>query len=121
MLKEILFNIYVFSAILSFFLLVRLSWDVSKALNEKLEVNFGWSLLKLALLTFIENFFYITIPGLNTIIAIMLVFVMLSSLWENLIDESINKGVNKAKAERGISDEEFDALIEKFKNENENE
>ena len=121
MLKEILFNIYVFSAILSFFLLVRLSWDVSKALNEKLEVNFGWSLLKLALLTFIENFFYIAIPGLNTFAAAVLMAVMLSPQWEKFVNEGVRKGINKAKAERGISDEEFDALIEKFKNENENE
>lgn len=119
--KEILFNIYIFSAILSFFLLVKLSWDVNKALNEKFEVNFGLNLFKLAPLTFIENFFYITIPGLNTIAAIVLVLVMMSPQWEKLVNEGISKGVNKAKAERGISDEEFDALIEKFKNENENE
>ena len=121
MLKEILFNIYIFSAILSFFLLVRLSWDASKALNEKLEVDFKLNLFKLAPLAFIENFSYIIIPGLNTIIAIMLMFVMLSPLWENLVDESVNKGVDRAKTERGISDEEFDALIEKLKNKNENE
>lgn len=119
--KEILFNIYIFSAILSFFFLVKLSWDVNKALNEKFEVNFGLNLFKLAPLTFIDNFFYIIIPGLNTIAAIILVLVMLSPQWEKLVNEGISKGVDRAKAERGISDEEFDAPIEKFKNENENE
>ena len=121
MLKEILFNIYVFSAILSFFLLVKLSLDVSKALNENLEVDFGWNLLKLAFLTFIENFFYITIPGLNTFAAIALMIVMMSPQWEKFVNEGVRKGVDRAKAERGLTDEEFDALIEKFKNKNENE
>lgn len=119
--KEILFNIYIFSAILSFFLLVKLSLDVNKALNEKFETNFEWNLFKLAPLAFIENFFYITIPGLNTFVAVVLVFVMMSPQWEKFINEGVNKGVNKTKTERGLSDEEFDALIEKFKNENENE
>ena len=121
MLKEILFNIYVFSAILSFFLFVRLALDTRKALNEKLEVDFGWNLFKIGLLAFIGNFFYITIPILNTFSAITLVRAILSPQWENLINDGIDNGINMSKAERGLSDEEFDALIEKFKNENENE
>ena len=117
--KEILFNIYIFSAILSFFFLVKLSWDVNKALNEKFEMNFGLNLFKIVPLAFIENFLYIMIPGLNTFAAIVLVLVMMSPQWEKLVNEGISKGVDKAKTERGLSDEEFDALIEKFKNENE--
>ena len=123
MLKTILLNIYIFSALLSFFLLVRLSCDVNNELCEELKVRgAGWSIVKIAFFTFIDNFFYILIPIINTLLAILLLVIMLLPQYEELLRESVRRGIFKAKDARGLSDEEFEKLIDKVRDkENENE
>lgn len=123
MLKTILLNIYIFSALLSFFLLVRLSCDVNNGLREELKVRrAGWSIVKIAFYTFTDNFFYILIPIINTLIAILLLIIMLLPQYEELLKESLRRGISKAKDARGLSDEEFEEMIDKIRDkENENE
>lgn len=115
MLKTILLNIYIFSAILSFLLLVRMSCDVNRELNDKLDTNFGMSMLKIIIFTFIYNFHYILIPFFNTFMAIILLMAMALPQYEEVIKESMRRGIDKAKDERGLSDEEFDELIHQTK------
>lgn len=123
MLKTILLDIYIFSALLSFFLLVRLSCGINNELCEELKVRgAGWSIVKIAFFTFIDNFFYILIPIINTLLAILLLIIMLLPQYEELLRESVRRGIFKAKDARGLSDEEFEKLIDKVRDkENENE
>ena len=121
--RIILLDIYIFSALLSFFLLARLSCDVNKELCEELSIGGkSWNIVKIAFFTFIDNFFYILIPIINTLLAILLLIIMLLPQYEELLKESVRRGIFKAKDARGLSDEEFEEMIDKIRDkENESE
>ena len=120
--RIILLDIYIFSALLSFFLLARLSCDVNNELCEELKVRKGWSIVKIIFFTFTDNFFYILIPLLNSFVAIALLIILTRPQYEEILKESLKRGITKAKDARGLSDEEFEELIDKIRDkENESE
>lgn len=108
--------IYEFSVILSFLLLVKFTFKLSKAIDNQMEVKFlGNRPIKTIFLCFWQNFFHIMIPVWNTFMCFVLILISFVPDLDEIMRESVQNGIKKARNEKNLSEDELKALIkEKF-------
>ena len=108
--------IYEFSAILSFLLLVKFTFKLSKEIDNQMEVKFlGNRPIKTIFLCFWQNFFHIMIPVWNTFMCFVLILISFVPDLDEIMRESVQTGIKKARNEKNLSEDELKALIkEKF-------
>ena len=107
--------VYEFSAILSFLLLVKLTFRLSKEINDQLEIDFFVNPLKTAFLCFWQNFFHIMIPLWNTFICVILIIIHFVPNLDSIVRESVQNGIKKAGNEKNMTEEEIKkTLKEKY-------
>lgn len=108
--------IYEFSAILSFLLLVKFTLKLSKEIDSQMEVKFlGNRPIKTIFLCFWQNFFHIMIPMWNTFMCFVLILISFVPDLDEIMRESVQNGIKKARNEKNLSEDELKALIkEKF-------
>ncbi len=104
--------IYEFSAILSFLLLVNLTFKLSKEIDNQLEVEFfEIQPLKTIFLCFLQNLFHILIPVWNTFICIILIIISFIPNLDSLVQESVQNGIKKAGDEKNMTEEEIKKVV----------
>ncbi len=107
--------IYEFSAILSFLLMVKLTFRLSEEINDQLEIDFLFSPLKTIWLCFWQNFFHIVFPLWNTFVCVILIIIHFVPNLDSLMKESVQNGIKKAGNEKNMTEEEVKkALKEKY-------
>ena len=108
--------IYEFSVILSFLLLVKFTFKLSKEIDSQMEVKFlGNRPIKTIFLCFWQNFFHIMIPVWNTFMCFVLILISFVPDLDEIMRESVQNGIKKARNEKNLSEDELKALIkEKF-------
>ena len=107
--------IYEFSAILSFLLLVKLTFRLSEEINDQLEIDFLISPLKTIWLCFWQNFFHIVFPLWNTFVCVILIIIHFVPNLDSLMKESVQNGIKKAGNEKNMTEEEVKkAVKEKY-------
>lgn len=107
--------IYEFSAILSFLLLVKLTFRLSEEINDQLEIDSFISPLKTIWLCFWQNFFHIVFPLWNTFVCVILIIIHFVPNLDSLMKESVQNGIKKAGNEKNMTEEEIKkAVKEKY-------
>jgi predicted membrane protein len=103
--------IYEFSAILCFLLLVKLTFRLSKEINDQLEIDFLVNPLKTAFLCFWQNFFHIMIPLWNTFICVILIIIHFVPNLDSIMRESVQNGIKKVGNEKNMTEEEIKKTV----------
>lgn len=107
--------VYEFSAILSFLLLVKLTFRLSEEINDQLEIDSFISPLKTIWLCFWQNFFHIVFPLWNTFVCVILIIIHFVPNLDSLMKESVQNGIKKAGNEKNMTEEEIKkAVKEKY-------
>lgn len=103
--------VYEFSAILSFLLLVKLTFRLSEEINDQLEIDSFISPIKTIWLCFWQNFFHIVCPLWNTFVCVILIIINFIPNLDSLVRESVHNGIKKAGNEKNMTEEEVKKTI----------
>lgn len=106
--------IYEFSAILCFLLLVKLTFKLSRAIDEQLEVEVSKiQPIKTIFLCFLQNFFHILIPVWNTFVCIIFIIVNFVPDLDAHMREIVQNSIKKVGDKKDMTEEEIKEFVKK--------